>query len=70
MFTSQIHTHAIYSVRIGGSYGSITEYRHWRIRQQILYQKFTYLYQLVYHAFNSKVYSTKYMKDYKAACLK
>jgi hypothetical protein len=65
MFTSQIHTHTKYPVRISGSGGSITEYRHRRIRAQILHQKFTYLYQLVYHTFNSKMYSTKYMKGIK-----
>jgi hypothetical protein len=70
MLTPEIHTHAKYPARIGGSYGSITKYRHQRIKPQILHQKLTYLYQLVYHAFNSKVYSTKYMKEYKAACLK
>jgi hypothetical protein len=70
MFISQIHTHVKYPVHIGDSSGSITEYLHQRIkriRPQILHQKFTYLYQN--HAFDNKVYSTKYIKEYKAACL-
>jgi hypothetical protein len=54
MFTSQLHTHAKYSARIGGSYGSISEYRHQHIKPQILHQKLTYLYQLVFHAFQQQ----------------
>jgi hypothetical protein len=70
MLTPEIHTYAKYPARIGGSYGSITEYRHRCIKPQILHQKLTYLYQLVYHAFQQQsIYSTKYMKGYKAACL-
>jgi hypothetical protein len=69
MLTLEIHTHAKYPARIGGSYESITGYRHRCIKPQILHQKFTYLHQLVYHTFNRKIYSTKYIKEYKAACL-
>jgi hypothetical protein len=54
LFTSQIRTHAKYSVHLDGSCGSITEHRHRRIRPQILHQKLTYLYQLVYHAFQQQ----------------
>jgi hypothetical protein len=54
MLTPEIHTHAKYPARIGGSYRFITKYRHQHIKPQILYQKLTYLYQLVYHAFQQQ----------------